>query len=197
MENKVVSRVFDPFFTTKVSGRGLGLAAVQGIVHGHGGVINMSSAVGEGTRVRILIPVSGKQSLPEKPAAGLPRWLSTGEILVVDDEPSVLQVAKRMLERFGFDVLTASDGNQALEIFEQHKEDIRLVLLDIAMPRMDGLEMVDALRQRSIEVPVILSSGRDEYLVFKSAGLNTHNVEFIQKPYRVEELREKLRCALE
>ena len=114
----------------------------------------------------------------------------------IDDEPGVLHVVKRMLERFGFDVLTASDGHQALKIFEQSKDDIRLVLLDIAMPRMDGLEMVDALTQRGVEVPVMMSSGSDEHLVLESKGLGTSISGFIKKPYRVDELREKLQCVL-
>ncbi len=198
IDREVIPCVFDPFFTTKISGRGLGLAAVQGIVHGHGGVINISSVTGEGTRARILIPVSGKRSLSDEPAGtGSPSWSGTGDVLVVDDEPSVLQVAKRLLERFGFDVLTASDGYQALAILDQQKESIRLVLLDIAMPRMDGLEMLGALNERGIEVPVILSSGRDEYLDLESTGLGSHIAGYIKKPYRVDELRKKLQSVLE
>ncbi len=198
MDPETLPRIFDPFFTTKASGRGLGLAAVQGIIRAHGGCIQVTSEVGTGTNVRILIPVLSAQA-PSKENlsdSGL-EWRGSGVALVVDDEEIVSQVAGDMLERLGFDVITAADGDEALRIFDSRKEDIRLVLLDVAMPRVDGIDMVQELESRGADVPILLSSGKDEEEVLLRLRQDQKIAGFIQKPYRFSQLREKLRGVFE
>jgi PAS domain S-box-containing protein len=187
MEKEVLDRIFDPFFTTKFAGRGLGMAAVLGIVRGHKGAIKIHSEPGKGTTFKILLPagpVSAELSVLEAPVDA---WRGSGTALLVDDEETVRTVGAEMLEEMGFQVLTAEDGRQALDVYRQHPG-IRLVLLDLTMPRMDGEQTLRELRQMDPAVQVILASGFSEQEVgqkFVGQGL----VAFIQKPYRLAGLR--------
>ncbi len=197
MDRETITRIFDPFFTPKFTGRGLGLAAVLGIVRGHRGTIKIYSEPNKGTTFKVLFPAveDAAESLARRDS--VPQlWRGEGAVLLVDDEENVRDVGRRMLERIGFEVLTAVDGREALEAFTRHRADIRCVVLDFTMPHMDGDECFRELRRLDIAVPVLLSSGYSEQEVvqrFAGKGLSG----FIQKPYRLENLRNLLQQTLE
>jgi len=196
MDGETQQRIFDPFFTSKFTGRGLGLAAVLGIIRGHRGGLKVYSESGRGTTFKILLPAANEsarttagESVDAEPMQG------SGTILLVDDENTVRSIGKRMLERAGFVVLTAVDGRQAVELFRGHADEIACVLLDLTMPHMDGEETFRALRQIRRDVPVVLTSGYNEQDVisrFAGKGL----AGFIHKPFQNAALIAKLREAI-
>jgi len=194
MDPATRERIFEPFFTTKAAGRGLGLAAVQGIVRSHGGVVIVDSAPGEGTTFRILLPCSSQVvSEQAEPAAASVRPLGEQAVFVVDDEEVVREVAREMLQALGYRVYEARDGVEAIEFFRDHHHEVDVVLLDMTMPRMDGEETYHALREMKPAVRVVLSSGFEE----QDAGAALPNLSgFIQKPYTLAGLGACLRAAL-
>jgi CheY-like chemotaxis protein len=196
MDPETLDRIFEPFFTSKFTGRGLGLAAVLGIIHGHRGAIRTYSEPGRGTTMKVLLPASPRPSAsPSKPESTAGNWRGTGTVLIVDDEPTVLEVAKDMLERAGLDVMTAEDGREALAIFKECAEEIDCVILDLTMPHLDGEETFRELRRIRSDVEVILASGYNKQDVtqrFAGKGV----AGFIQKPFRLESLTEKVRAIL-
>ncbi len=196
MEPETLERIFDPFFTTKVTGRGLGLAAVLGIVRSHAGAIKVYSEPGQGTTFKVLLPASeGQTAKAADPHAASRQYRGSGTILVVDDEQTVLQVARDLLVRFGFEVELAGDGQQALEVVERRGDDLRLVLLDMTMPRLDGEQTYAGIRRLSADLPVVLCSGYSEADAtsrFKGKGL----AGFLQKPFEISRLVTLLRDIL-
>jgi PAS domain S-box-containing protein len=201
MDAETRAKIFDPFFSTKFSGRGLGLAAVLGIVRGHRGAVRVYSEPGQGTAVKVLFPAAEKgTAVPHRPSeeAPAPRdadFRGSGTVLVIDDEPSVRDVARAILERAGFEVLVAASGREGLERFRAGADRIVAVLLDMTMPDFSGEEVFAELRSIRPGVPVILSSGYNEQDAtrrFAPAGL----AGFIQKPYLPADLLSKVRAAL-
>jgi CheY-like chemotaxis protein len=197
MDQQTLAKIFDPFFTTKFTGRGLGLAAVHGIVRGHKGAIRVSSQRGKGSSFEVLFPASSDALLPiVTPPVDASAWRGSGTVLVVDDEEIIRNLARRMLERIGFSVLTASDGAEAVRLYQQHQNDIVCVLLDLTMPKMDGQQTFRALRRIRHDVRVILSSGYcEEGATEQFAGMEATG--FIQKPYQFDTMIARLREALE
>jgi PAS domain S-box-containing protein len=195
MDDETLSRIFDPFFTTKFVGRGLGLAAVQGIIRGHKGVIEVSSRVAEGTRFRILFPANAaalEESIAPKLQAADAR---SGTILVIDDEEIVRSTANAALRWQGYDVITASDGTKGLEELRAHRTAIRLVLLDLTMPGMSSEETMREIRKIAPDVPVLLSSGYSEAEALRR--LEKHSLAgFLQKPYTGRQLAMRVRAAI-
>ncbi|MEM6795921.1 MAG: PAS domain S-box protein, partial [Acidobacteriota bacterium] len=190
------ARMFEPFFSTRFTGRGLGLAAVLGIVRGHKGAIDVESASGCGTTVRILMsPAESPGASDAAEAAARNGKNPGGSILVVDDEPAVRFLARMVLEEYGFKVITAEDGLDAVETFRRLGDSIDLVLLDLTMPNMDGEQALAAIQQERPDVRVLLSSGysRDETMTrFAGRGVTG----FVPKPYEVEALVDEVRRAL-
>ncbi len=196
MDADTRTRMFEPFFTTKFPGRGLGLASVHGIVRAHGGAIDVETTPGQGTVVRVCLPALAHAARTSPaPAPKADDWRGSGTVLIVDDEAVVRRAADRMVRRLGFASLTARDGAEALEIYEAYRDEVVLVLLDLAMPVMDGEEAFRKLRCIREDLPVLLSSGYGEdHAASRFAGQGLSG--FIQKPYRLAALRAKIRDAL-
>jgi two-component system cell cycle sensor histidine kinase/response regulator CckA len=196
MEPAVVERMFDPFFTTRAEGHGLGLAAVLGIIRGHGGAIRVISAPRRGTTVQAYFPAGTQATSQSVPTLMEYDEGPTGRVLVVDDEPAVRQLARVALERAGFSVSVAENGAEALDVFFENPEDYGVILLDLTMPVMDGDETFRALRRLRPGVRVLLSSGFNEQEAtarFAGRGL----AGFLQKPYRARQLVAKVRDLFE
>lgn len=198
MSPEIVSRIFEPFFTTKKQGKGtgLGLAMVYGIVKAHGGWITIETKPGNGSTFRFFLPAAENQ-VPDAPD-GVQKPLRGGRerILVVDDEEFVRKLVRTILERWGFQVVTAETGEQAVAFYREHASAIDLVLLDYTMPGWNGLQVLRKMQELDPEVRVIFSSGhtlQSEPNQLLAAGAEA----FVAKPYRPEELVARIRQVLD
>jgi len=196
MDKSTMDRIFDPFYSTKFTGRGLGLAAVLGIMRGHQGAIRVYSEPGRGTTFKLLFPASENLANKLQPKTSISAgYHASGKILLADDEETIRNLGRRMLQRAGFEVIVAADGREAIEKFASDKDGVALVILDLTMPHADGEACYREMRRLKPSVKVILSSGYNEQDVvnrFAGKGL----AGFIQKPYTTEEFLAKIREAL-
>ncbi len=184
MDQETLKQLFDPFFTTKSRGHGLGLAAVLGIARAHGAAIKIYSEPGRGSSLSVLFPVKDRTQAPPSYRVEAGRK-SEGTALVIDDEPTVLSVAKAVLSEVGFRVVLAEDGLAGLTEMRRFKDEIVVVLLDMAMPRMSGEEAFHEIRRIRPDVPIILSSGYDEQ---DNIATFAGSASFLEKPYTALEL---------
>lgn len=197
MDEKTIKRIFDPFFTTKEMGRGtgLGLASAYGIIKNHGGIINASSRINKGTTFNVFLPASKKKIEKDKPS-DQKALKGAGTVLFVDDEDMIIDVGCQILEKLGYNILTAGSGKEAIAIYETKKDEIKLVILDMIMPDMGGGETYDRLKKINPQIKVLLSTGysiNGQASEIMDRGCNG----FIQKPFNVKQLSRKIRDVLD
>ncbi len=193
-----LKRIFEPFFTTKFTGRGLGLSATLGVVRSHKGTMLVRSTEGQGTSFRVVLPpAEGRAAASVAPAAAaLSSYRGSGHILVVDDDELLRNIARRLLQRLGFEVTTAPDGRAALEIYSKEPGKYKLVLLDLTMPRQSGEEVLADLRAVDPSVRVLLMSGFTESDV-QDTFADAPPAGFLPKPFDAQSLTAAVRSALE
>jgi CheY-like chemotaxis protein len=196
MPEEIQARIFDPFFSTKRAGRGMGLAAVRGIILSHGGTIRVQTAIGSGSCFEILLPCVRQTEqefcddvIPAVPSGG---GNVTATVLIIDDEDMLRLPIAKMLRRKGFSILETGDGATGIDLFQAHATEIDLVLLDLTLPGMSGGEVLGELRKMRPSIKVVLSTayGRDRALADVS---EPESVYYLRKPYRIDELTALLR----
>jgi PAS domain S-box-containing protein len=189
-----IQDIFEPFFTTKSvgEGTGLGLSMVHGAVTMHGGTIEVESHEGKGSTFRIYLPLESSEPTAD---AGKSTATLHGEgeaILLADDDPTVLKTGEQVLHSLGYEVLTAKDGKQALALFEKERENIRLVMLDVVMPEVDGVEAARHIRELSPEVGIIMTTGHDKQQVTDQIR-GMERIVILTKPYMVDQISQHIR----
>jgi len=195
MDRKTKDRIFEPFYRTKFQGRGLGMAAVYGLVRRHGGYLDVASEENQGTTVSVYLPLTEKQE--QRGMKSIQKMVEgNGTILVVDDEEMVLSLGSEIVKMMGYDVLEARNGGEAVEIYRENKDKVDMVILDMAMPDMNGGEAYHRMKEIDPEVKVLLTSG---YGIEGQAGeIMKHGCDaFIQKPFSISNLSGKIREVLE
>jgi len=195
MDDETRRRIFEPFYTTKFTGRGLGMSAVLGILKAHNGALQLSSQSGHGTTFKVYLPAQtsettrGENQIESTPPV---LWQGSGTILLVEDEEQIRGIAKNFLETFGFSVLEAVNGKEALDTYHKNAAEITLVLTAMGMPIMDGYELFAELKKLNSQLPIIVSSGYGDAEV--SARIGSDNIAgIISKPYNPSQLREVLK----
>ena len=198
IDEETKKRIFEPFFTTKLTGRGLGMSAVLGIIKSHNGALQLTSTPGTGTTFKVYFPLPDETSSFETTAtaekAAFPK--ASGTILLVDDETEIRIIGSALLNAMGFSVITASNGREALEIYSLHEREIDTVLLDLIMPEMGGLETYRLLREASPALPIVLCSGYDIEEISGIVEEDSH-AEVVQKPFKPDQLRAALLKVME
>lgn len=203
MDDQIQKKIFDPFFSTKEigdkKGRGLGLSTVFGIVKNHGGFITVTSKKEEGSEFKVCLPASNKvciKTLPKEPLSFKQLLKGSETVLLVDDEQEILNVGKNFLEKLGYTPLIAHNGMEAVEIFQLHKDQISLVVLDLIMPIMDGHKALARMKEIKPQTKVLITTGYtvDERL---EALLDQGCHGFIQKPFSLQEFSKAVRTILD
>jgi signal transduction histidine kinase/CheY-like chemotaxis protein len=198
MTEETMQKIFDPLFTTKITGRGLGLASLLNVVHRHNGAVEVQSTPGQGTIFRIYFPIEpqdeelGAESA--RPDSG--EWRGYGTALVADDEEAIREITSALLQRFGFRVITAADGFETVDLYAENAGDITLLLMDLNMPRLNGIEAVQRIRHINPSVPVLFMSGYPREQVMERFGHQPHT-DFVRKPFQSEELLAGIRNVME
>jgi two-component system, cell cycle sensor histidine kinase and response regulator CckA len=196
MEQKTMARVFEPFFTTKEMGRGsgLGLASAYGIIKGHGGYIDVESEKGSGSVFKIFLPVS-EASIRKDSAVSEAVEKGNETVMLVDDEDMIIDVGSQLLEKLGYTVITAQGGEEAIRKYQENKNKIDMIILDMIMPDVGGSEVCEKIKKIDPEAKILLSSG---YSINSQAMeiLNKGCHGFIQKPFSLKDLSIKIREVL-
>ncbi len=198
MSEETLQKIFDPLFTTKITGRGLGLASLLNVVQRHNGAVEVKSEPGHGTVFRVYFPVEvqdGELRIEESLAA-VSEWRGCGTALIADDEAAIRDITAALLKRFGFRVITASDGFETVDLYTEHAGDITLLLMDLNMPRLNGVEATLRIRHINPQVPVLFMSGYPREQVMERFGQHPHT-DFIHKPFQSGELLASIRSVME
>lgn len=199
MDRETIQRIFEPFFTTKATGEGtgLGLATVYGIVRQNNGFINVYSETGDGSTFRLYFPRYAGTAPPEHSETSDDIPAGLGEtVLIVEDEPAIMKMGRRMLERLGYQVLTANSPEEAIRIADRERNALQLLITDVVMPEMNGRALADRLNQLCPQLKTLFMSGYTANVIAHQGVLN-EGVNFIQKPFSMRELACKVRTALE
>ncbi len=197
MDKETIDRIFDPFFTTKFTGRGLGLAAVAGIVRGHRGGIRVESEAGRGTTFQVIFPaLAAKAAIPGPETSANHTFKLHGIALVIDDDEGVRELASEVLLRAGMKVLTATDGHEGVKLFEHHADEISIVLLDRTMPSLSGADTFKAIHAIRANAKIVLVSGYSEERVTAELGSCTL-AGFLKKPFEPEDLLKRVQEVLD
>ena len=194
MNDETMSKIFEPFYTTKFTGRGLGMSAVLGIITAHNGALQLTSQAGQGTTFKIYLPVKFNEQAAAEPRqhSSLIPWRGNGTVLIVEDEEHIRMILNVMLNELGFKVIEASNGMNALELYQKNSDIITLVVTDMGMPVVDGYELFGKLKKLAPELPIVVSSGFGDTAV--TSRIDPGSIAgLINKPYRFDQLREVLK----
>jgi CheY-like chemotaxis protein len=197
MSSETLERAFEPFFSTKNTGRGLGLSVLMGIVKSHRGALDVRSVPGEGTMFSVYFPTVTKTSKKARKVVTKSKkeWKGSGTIILADDEQTVLDMCKEMLEYLGFEVLIATDGVEAVDLYKKNHDKICCIILDLTMPNMDGEEALEEIQKLDASAKIIISSGYGEMQILQRFA-SKKLAAFIQKPYKLDGLKDILSTVL-